>query len=253
MLMSLPWTTSNSSAWWRWFGSSRSKRAKQRRRHFTARARLLQAVICCLNWKTLGYLHSLPNSCIVGSPIISRQHSGLIILINWSAGFFPLPHFQQDPLASGSEVCIFRTHRTGTTYIKSADPHAELADLAGCILEDLGYSRAKRPGLCASRSAESVLSVPSSEGSLFATSSDASALVYVPALSGLNRFRITASRIKWKHSLSFDSLPFIDDPLLKLAYSDLEILRKPRESWPPSQAGLGSRRSRGTHGFGSYP
>ena len=221
---------------WRWFGSSRSKRAKQRRRHFTARARLLQVVICSLNWKTLGYPHSPPNSCIVGSPITSRQHSVIDHLDKLVGRLLHTAPFSAGSLGrAGAKFASFTRIVRELPISKGVDPHAELADLAGCILEGLGYSRAKGPGPCASRSAESVLSVPSSEGSLFAPSPDASALgppAHVPALSGLNSLRITASRVKWKHSPSFDPLPFMDDPLLKLAYSDPEVLRKPRESWP---------------------
>ena len=43
---------------------------------------------------------------------------------------------------------------------------------------------------------------------------------------------VVADRIKWKLGPSFDPVPYLSDRLVKQAFIDPEILRKPSDQWP---------------------
>ena len=43
---------------------------------------------------------------------------------------------------------------------------------------------------------------------------------------------VTASRIKWKLAPSFDPTPFLTDPVVKKAFLDPNVLRRPERDWP---------------------
>ena len=67
------------------------------------------------------------------------------------------------------------------------------------------------------------------------TSGTAGPLGCTTTLAGLTSLKVTASRIKWKHSPEFDPLPVIDDEFLKSAFINPELLRMPREAWPATR------------------
>eukprot|EP00959_Pyramimonas_sp_CCMP1952_P170170 3555174-Pyramimonas_sp.AAC.1 len=43
---------------------------------------------------------------------------------------------------------------------------------------------------------------------------------------------IRASRIKWDYAPSFDPSPYLDDPWVRAAFHDPEVMRLPPEAWP---------------------
>ena len=45
--------------------------------------------------------------------------------------------------------------------------------------------------------------------------------------------KVDSSRVKWDLGPSFDPLPYLDDGELRAAYLDPEVLRLPRDQWPP--------------------
>ena len=52
---------------------------------------------------------------------------------------------------------------------------------------------------------------------------------------GAGSLPVQSDRVKWKHPPSFAAAEFLKDPLLKAAYEDPEVLRKPNSEWPPSR------------------
>ena len=46
---------------------------------------------------------------------------------------------------------------------------------------------------------------------------------------------VESDRVKWKCPPSFAASDYLEDPLLKAAYEEPEVLRKPPETWPPSK------------------
>eukprot|EP00434_Breviolum_minutum_P017033 symbB.v1.2.015030.t1/scaffold1037.1/size142759/2 len=59
-----------------------------------------------------------------------------------------------------------------------------------------------------------------------------SSTVQMPNLGALP---VVADRVKWGSPPSFRAEEFLDDPLLRAAFQDPEVLRKPKEDWPKSQ------------------
>ena len=63
---------------WRWTAAAKpSPRKRKRRRFLEAKAKVLQVVVCTLNWLSLGYPKSPPPEARLGAPISSQQHDML--------------------------------------------------------------------------------------------------------------------------------------------------------------------------------
>ena len=43
---------------------------------------------------------------------------------------------------------------------------------------------------------------------------------------------VQADRIKWKLAPTFDPVPFLSDPIVKRAFQDPNVLRRPEQDWP---------------------
>ena len=68
--------------------------------------------------------------------------------------------------------------------------------------------------------------VPGSESSL-------DPLHLAPA-GGLSCKPVIADRVKWTLPPTFDSIPYLSDPIVRASYIDPLALRKPPEEWPPA-------------------
>ena len=46
---------------------------------------------------------------------------------------------------------------------------------------------------------------------------------------------VIASRVKWEYPPSFDATPFLSNGVVRAAFEDPEVLRKPADEWPKSR------------------
>ena len=56
--------------------------------------------------------------------------------------------------------------------------------------------------------------------------------VYRVAMESCNSMPVQADRIKWKLAPTFDPVPFLSDPVVRAAFKNPEVLRRPKRQWP---------------------
>lgn len=56
-------------------------------------------------------------------------------------------------------------------------------------------------------------------------------VVRVPMQSCVSK-PVVAERVKWKLAPTFDPLPYLSDPVVREAYKNPDVLRKPENQWP---------------------
>ena len=235
---------------WRWFGQGRSCKSRRRRRYFQTRAHLLQVVVCSLNWQTLGFPLVPPRGCTLGCPINPAQHRVLEHLEGLLDHFLSAPSFSPEALGRcGPKFSAFASvaQELPSNNRMDVDLFAKLAKALHVDFD--AYSKAE-----ASREPSAPEPAPMSTANVRDTGSlEASVLPSAPArasaggspaetlsrsLRELDTLKVTASRIKWKHPPEFDPLPYLDDPLLRAAYIDPEVLRLPSSQWAHARPAL---------------
>ena len=236
---------------WRWHGRARNQRAKRKRLFHSTRARLLQVIICSLNWKTLGYPKSCPPSAKLGAPISLQQHKVIDHLEGLVTRYLRCPSFL--PEALGRCGPKFASFCSIVRELPKLDPGFadvdSVAELVQGMFEGFDkYGHAKGTSSSAGCPAGPVAVDPnlishqnkhrSQVLSPDPVSGAAGLVRCTTTLAGLTSLKVTASRIKWKHSPDFNPLPFISDRFLKEAYLDPELLRMPREAWPATRPAL---------------
>ena len=235
---------------WRWFGQGRSSKSRRRRRYFQTRAHLLQVVVCSLNWQTLGFPLVPPRGCTLGCPINPAQHRVLEHLEGLLDHFLSAPSFSPEALGRcGPKFSAFASiaQELPSNNRMDVDLFAKLAKALHVDFD--AYSKAE-----ASREPSAPEPAPMSTANVRDTGSlEAPVLPSAPArasaggspaetlsrsLRELDTLKVTASRIKWKHPPEFDPLPYLDDPLLRAAYIDPEVLRLPSSQWAHARPAL---------------
>ena len=213
------------------FGSPRSPRARRRRRHFELRGQMLQVIVCCLNWKTLGHPVRPPKGSRLGDPISPQQHKVLDNLERLVDRLLLTPSFLPESLGRcGPKFAAFA--KVASELPKPADLGVDqLLVLVRSLHKDFDpygpvAPEASRAPPCA---------VPDDAGAMNVIGAGAAPNVQtraeLPSLKSFSAMRIKASRIKWKHPPQFDPLPYLDDPVVKAAYLDPEVMRKDPSQW----------------------
>ena len=127
-----------------WSDPGRSRRARRRRRYFKCRAHLLQVVVCCLNWETLGHPRTPPPCCRLGDPISVSQHRVLDHLEGLLDRYLSCGSFAADALGR----CAPRFHallRVAKELPHNEDVDPVLRELGAVIRSGLEYGSAAVP------------------------------------------------------------------------------------------------------------
>ena len=204
---------------------------KRRRRHRFLRVQreLLAIVISALNFELLGFPIVPPAEACTGYPLNPGQQQILKRIESMLTHFLKMPSFQSEDL--GRVTTKFRD------VIKLIEelPHSvsthgparfeDLSELLQQMHADFDhYSRSTR-----------VVSSYSFEGGDEAE--EPAKVSFSAQLPNTGALPVIAERVKWNSPPSFQASEFLDDPLLKAAFDDPDVLRKPISMWPKSQSG----------------
>ncbi len=212
---------------WRWSGINLGTRRRKRRRLLSARHRLLQLTICALNWETLGHMREPPPEACLGSRISSKQHE----IIERLEGL--VSHFCQLGVFNGGDL--------GRSFEKFQDVLTCIQELPLC---KLGVEDLHKLALHVQSGLNPYDSHFSRSGNVKGPKEQSEEIghhhcgtetdVRVERLMHLSR-PVESSRVKWENPPSFDASAFLSNSLVRAAFEDPEILRKPQHEWPPAR------------------
>ena len=195
-------------------------RSRRRRRRLQVRARLLQLVVCALNWESLGHPKRAPPGARIGDPTSAAQQKILDRLEFQLDHLFRVPSFTADDLGRaadklGSLAQVIK--ELPQDNLRDVDLLGWASSLHSSLLP-YEHPRSKHPehreaGPDLASSPREVVSAPE-EPPRFINFRSGTALPVV------------ANRIKWGSPPSFDPSPYLD-PFLKHAFENPDILRKP--------------------------
>ena len=206
---------------WSWTAASRLGPRRRRRRHFfRIRHELLQIVLISLNWETLGFVSTPPVEATQGFPLSAQQHAIVERIESMLDHFLHMDCFGSDDLGRSSEkfqsvislIQSFPKCKLDVEVLEESflQVHAHLDS----------YRSPKEPSCSPSTVDEPNHTCDSVAGQKAKTSSVAAKPVI-------------ADRVKWSYPPSFDAQDFLN-PVVRAAYNDPEVLRKPLSEWPPS-------------------
>ena len=206
---------------WRWTAASRLGPRRRRRRHFyRIRHELLQIALISLNWETLGFVPTPPKEAVLGAPISAQQHAIIERVEGMLDHFLHMSLFEADDLGRSSEkfqsviklIQSFPKCKLDVEVLEESFVHVQR------YLDSYGH----RPESgCSSTTVDDPAHLRCSDVGAVAKTSLASAKPVI------------ADRVKWSYPPSFDAQEFLN-PVVKEAYNDPEVLRKPEQEWPPS-------------------
>ena len=212
---------------WRWTDCRRlNPRRRRRLRILRARHELLNVAICALNWESLGFPSQPPGSAQIGAPISSQQHQVIERLekLIW--------HFTDVPTFSGDDL--------GRCYEKFSNVIHTIKELPLCklrivdLIELAEHLKTEFDPYSSHFSSKHVVPdshVPSDDPGC--QSDHGFCLEHPQTLKPLNAgsLPVESDRVKWKYPPTFSAAEFLDDALLRSAYEDPEVLRKPVSEW----------------------
>ena len=227
---------------WRWTGSAAlSPKRRRKRRWLEVRAKTLQQVVCALNWLSLGHCKSPPSHARIGCPISPQQHVMLENLEQLISHFLAAPDIGRAELGRAGEklakICGAAIQLPSVSFDET-DVGSFLKDIQHTV-DPYGQSSsskdpAGREQSCDSGNGSTVRAQQQTPESC-SVSVPASGSVQLGDPVHLNispAKPVVADRIKWKLGPSFDPTPFLSDPVVKKAYKDPNVLRKPEHEWP---------------------
>ena len=210
---------------WRWT-DCRHLSPKRRRRLKFHRAvhSLVNVVICSLNWEVLGFPREPPRAARIGAHISIAQHEVISRIESMVVHFVRMAPFASTDLGRIREKLsgVIKSVQELAWCKLSFEDLTELAEDVHGSLDPYGkhFASQKEP------TPKSQHSMP--EHQCFFGDSAKSAL----SGNSANAMTVRPERVKWKSPPSFAASEFLKDPLLKSAYEDPEVLRRPAESWP---------------------
>ena len=214
---------------WRWSGSDHlGPRRRKRRRKLELRHRLLQLIVCALNWETLCHPVRPPVHACIGSHITPAQHDILERLERLIIHYSSMTGFSSGDLGRSAEK-FQDLIRCIQELPQQQEPGLEdLEQISMAILSDFDpYSSHFARKDCRS---EAAVDPPLSH-----CGTDTDVRVELPLTSSRP---VVSDRVKWEYAPSFDAAPFLSNPLIRSAYLDPEVLRKLIEQWehfPPGK------------------
>ena len=203
---------------------------KRRKRHrfFKAQRELLTLVISALNFETLGFPIVPPAQACAGYPISVAQHEVHERIEAMIAHFMRMPEFQSDDLGrvTGKFRDVIRVIEELPSNPSSCDAvrFEDLTSLISDLHADFDkYHRSNR-------------NVPSSKFFSSDTAEEPAEFSSTVQMPSSGALPVVADRVKWSSPPSFRAEEFLDDPLLRAAFYDPDVLRKPQNEWPKSQS-----------------
>ncbi len=204
---------------------------KRRRRHRFLRVQreLLTIVISALNFELLGYPIVPPAEACSGHPLSLAQHEVLERIESMLVHFLKMPHFQSEDLGR-----VTTKFRDVIRLVEELPKRVSTDDSVG--FEDLSVLLEKLHADFDhySRSTRVVSSYQFEHGDAADEPAKVDSTAQMPNTGALP---VVADRVKWGSPPSFHASEFLEDPLLKAAFEDPEVLRKPLSLWPKSQSG----------------
>ena len=208
---------------WRWSGPSNlGKKRRRRRKWLLARHTLLQWVVISLNWEMLGHPLIAPPSACVGASLSVQQHEILERLEDQLTHFLNVGPFPADSL--------------GRAAVKFQDLIKLAKELPRCSVgvEDLEsimlhVHRGFDPYSAHFAKSSSDTQQPAQNHSCQYDTD----ICVPPRMTGSRP--VKADRVKWDHPPSFEAEPFLHNELVRAAFRDPDVLRKPEDQWPVSK------------------
>ena len=206
---------------WRWSASSGLgvKRRKQLRYHRT-RHRLLQLIICSLNWEVLGHKLVPPRHAMIGASISSQQHDVICRLEKFVDHFLHGDSFLPSDLGRASEkfqdviqaVKGFPQSCDDVTDEEISNLRSQLQSQFDPYSSHFGRNDFHTKQSAYRAEQEHPFCPPAAQNA-------------GRNLSAGSR-PVVASRVKWDYPPSFEASPFLSNGVVRAAYEDPEVLRK---------------------------
>ena len=200
---------------WRWMDCKHlNPRRRQRLRFNRAKHDLLVLVICSLNFEVLGFPTRAPPNARLGAYISSQQHAVIERLDSMLSHFMQMPPWVADDLGRAREKFEMLIN--------------QIQELPKCTLglEDLTEFLSHLHGSFDSYSEHFARSSPEPNSS-DQHQCTAAGQTLATDTSFASARPVISDRIKWENPPSFAAREYLDDPLLKAAFDDPEVLRKP--------------------------
>ncbi len=207
---------------WSWTAASRLGPRRRRRRHFyRIRHELLQIVLISLNWETLGFPTSPPKEAVLGAPFSAQQHAIIERIEGMLDHFLHMSPFGAEDLGRSSEK--FQSVINLIQSFPKCKLDVEVLEQGFLqVHESLDPYRSHFESKPCSQTVDDPAHLHCSDVGAVAKASLASAKPVV------------ADRVKWSYPPSFDAQEFLN-PVVREAYNDPEVLRKPSSEWPVSR------------------
>ncbi|CAE7242286.1 unnamed protein product [Symbiodinium sp. CCMP2592] len=197
---------------------------------------MLQRVIATLSWLSLGCPLECPPEARVGAAISDEQLDMQSILERHIKHFVSAPPLEAASLGRAEErfAQLLRLAQelprdpnmaSGVDLPEFVSAlHAEFDPYGG---RDSDIPRPQPPCELESRGSQHVSSAGvSSSGELGVCSTT----------GGARYKEVQADRIRWEHPPAFDAAQYLSDPVVKAAYNNPNVLRKPSHDWPKTRA-----------------
>lgn len=197
-------------------------RRRKRKRQLQILHRSVQLVLACLNWETLGHVTEPPPEACLGYPISRDQH-----LIIEHVEDLVRHHLSVDAFA-GDDLGRFQEKHRGVIQMLQELPSCELTgeDLEQTLIK-LHDELDPYSSHFGRRGPHQKEDLPKSDHQCHFDRSEP-----LP-MSGARP--VISSRIKWQFPPKFEASAFLDDPIVKAAFEDPEVMRKPKQFWEPSK------------------
>ena len=208
---------------WRWTACMHlGPRRRRRKRELSTRHLATQLIIACLNWEVLGHPVDPPPEGCLGYPISDAQHLIIEHIESLVDHHLSSGDFTEDDLGR------FLEKYQGVIKMLEELPHCHSSgeDLTSVLIDlqaDLDPYNSHFGGRVHHRTEDK----PKSDHQC---TFDRSAPL---PMSGARP--VISSRIKWQFPPSFEAEAYLTNPLVKAAFEDPEVMRKPKEFWSPSK------------------
>ena len=215
---------------WRWTGSQRPSPKQRRKIRFLKLVnRIVQQIICTLNWEALGHVVKPPVAACAGSCISPDQHLMIERIESMVLRFATAGCFQASMLGRSADK--LERLLAACQELPGVTQDVDLLDVVNSVRQGLdpygSNTSSKTPNnqeaFC--QDDQSVREVTSTDESVVA---NPDSKIH---LDSSTCKPVVADRIKWEHSPQFDPRPFLTDPVVKAAFNNPEHLRLPAERW----------------------
>ena len=207
---------------WRWTGPRPSPRKRKLIAKRVLSSRLLQLIVCALNWQPLGHPLQPPPAARLGALLSELQGAMLERLERFVMYFLSAPPVDLEALGRSADKFRDLFDRAGRLPLRCGAP---VEPLLRDLVQDLNpYSRLRGPAESPTVRDEE----PEAANALVASWAPAGAVQVASHGDQSPRSSckpVRASRIKWPYSPSFDPRPFLHEPLTRAAFEDPEVLR----------------------------